>query len=309
MLAQKYFRKAGVPAALKRVREKGVPAFLWRSVADEAKLAALPEGERDRRRDLRPAGLRPARRRLDLLGLEGRATSPPRPTPAPTTTRCATCWRPRWARPTSPQWFNTGLHWAYGIDGPGQGHFYVDFAVGRAGQVDLRLRAPAAARLLHPVGRGRPRQRRRDHGPLDPRGAALQVRLRHRHQLLLAARREREPRGRRQVLGPDVLPQDRRPRRRRHQVGRHHPARRQDGDLRHGSPRHRGLHQLEGASRSRRSPRSSPAPRSTASSSRPSSPPSAPGTAPRPTPSTRRPTPASRRRSAPRRRSTSPRPT
>ena len=32
--------------------------------------------------------------------------------------------------PNSPQWFNTGLHWAYGIDGPGQGHFYVDFATG-----------------------------------------------------------------------------------------------------------------------------------------------------------------------------------
>ncbi len=30
--------------------------------------------------------------------------------------------------PNSPQWFNTGLHWAYGIDGPGQGHFYVDYA-------------------------------------------------------------------------------------------------------------------------------------------------------------------------------------
>ncbi|HVV81097.1 MAG TPA: vitamin B12-dependent ribonucleotide reductase, partial [Pseudolabrys sp.] len=30
------------------------------------------------------------------------------------------------AAPNSPQWFNTGLHWAYGIDGPGQGHFYVD---------------------------------------------------------------------------------------------------------------------------------------------------------------------------------------
>ena len=31
------------------------------------------------------------------------------------------------AAPNSPQWFNTGLHWAYGIDGPSQGHFYVDF--------------------------------------------------------------------------------------------------------------------------------------------------------------------------------------
>ena len=34
------------------------------------------------------------------------------------------------AAPNSPQWFNTGLHWAYGIDGPGQGHFYVDFETG-----------------------------------------------------------------------------------------------------------------------------------------------------------------------------------
>src|SRR4029078_10411633 len=32
--------------------------------------------------------------------------------------------------PNSPQWFNTGLHWAYGIDGPSQGHYYVDFTTG-----------------------------------------------------------------------------------------------------------------------------------------------------------------------------------
>src|SRR2546426_10259198 len=35
------------------------------------------------------------------------------------------------AAPNSPQWFNTGLYWAYGIDGPSQGHFYVDFATGK----------------------------------------------------------------------------------------------------------------------------------------------------------------------------------
>ncbi|MGL4406444.1 MAG: hypothetical protein ACRCT6_11830, partial [Notoacmeibacter sp.] len=46
ILAQKYFRKAGVPARLKKVEETGVPSFLWRSVADEKALAALPEGER-----------------------------------------------------------------------------------------------------------------------------------------------------------------------------------------------------------------------------------------------------------------------
>lgn len=30
------------------------------------------------------------------------------------------------AAPNSPQWFNTGLHAAYGLEGPAQGHFYVD---------------------------------------------------------------------------------------------------------------------------------------------------------------------------------------
>jgi ribonucleoside-diphosphate reductase alpha chain len=30
------------------------------------------------------------------------------------------------AAPNSPQWFNTGLAWAYGITGPAQGHYFVD---------------------------------------------------------------------------------------------------------------------------------------------------------------------------------------
>src|SRR5215204_1380864 len=46
IIAQKYFRKAGVPARLKRVEENTVPAFLWRSEADHDALAGLPEGER-----------------------------------------------------------------------------------------------------------------------------------------------------------------------------------------------------------------------------------------------------------------------
>src|SRR3954452_1755749 len=46
VLAQKYFRKAGVPARLKRVEENDVPSFLWRSVADKDALAKLPEAER-----------------------------------------------------------------------------------------------------------------------------------------------------------------------------------------------------------------------------------------------------------------------
>ncbi len=34
------------------------------------------------------------------------------------------------AAPNSPQWFNTGLAWAYGITGPAQGHYFVDPADG-----------------------------------------------------------------------------------------------------------------------------------------------------------------------------------
>ncbi|MBY0308141.1 MAG: adenosylcobalamin-dependent ribonucleoside-diphosphate reductase, partial [Phycisphaerales bacterium] len=38
------------------------------------------------------------------------------------------------AAPNSPQWFNTGLNWAYGITGPAQGHFVCD---PKTGEVQL----------------------------------------------------------------------------------------------------------------------------------------------------------------------------
>src|SRR5690606_34842750 len=34
------------------------------------------------------------------------------------------------AAPTSPQWFNTGLNFAYGTTGPAQGHYYADPVTG-----------------------------------------------------------------------------------------------------------------------------------------------------------------------------------
>ena len=45
ILAQKYFRKAGVPKALKKVEENNVPSWLWRSEADKEALAKLPKDE------------------------------------------------------------------------------------------------------------------------------------------------------------------------------------------------------------------------------------------------------------------------
>lgn len=141
VIAQKYFRKAGVPARLKRVKEKGVPEFLWRSVADEAALAALPEGERN-------VGETSARQVFDRLagawaywGWKGGYF---------TTEADARAYydemRHMLARqmgaPNSPQWFNTGLHWAYGIDGPSQGHFYVDYRTGALVKSDSAYEHP-----------------------------------------------------------------------------------------------------------------------------------------------------------------------
>ncbi len=51
----------------------------------------------------------------------------------------ASCWHGKWRRPNSPQWFNTGLYWAYGIEGPPQGHYYVDAATRRHDAFGQRL--------------------------------------------------------------------------------------------------------------------------------------------------------------------------
>ena len=72
VLAQKYFRKAGVAARLKKVEEETVPSFLWRSVPDTEALAGPARIRALCQRTLRQAGVRPPRRLLDLLGLEGR---------------------------------------------------------------------------------------------------------------------------------------------------------------------------------------------------------------------------------------------
>ena len=46
IIAQKYFRKAGVPAKLKKIAEKGVPEWLQRSEPDEKALKKMDEEER-----------------------------------------------------------------------------------------------------------------------------------------------------------------------------------------------------------------------------------------------------------------------
>src|SRR5438552_2333419 len=130
ILAQKYFRKAGVPAALKRVEEETVPSWLWRSVADEEALAALPEKQRF-------VSEKSSKQVFDRLagtwtywGWKGGYFSSEEDARAFHDELCFMLATQKCA-PNSPQWFNTGLHWAYGIDGPSQGHFYIDHKSGK----------------------------------------------------------------------------------------------------------------------------------------------------------------------------------
>jgi ribonucleoside-diphosphate reductase alpha chain len=117
ILAQKYFRRAGVPEYTDSIYEEDVPFWLERSVT----------------------------RSDTICGGEDSAWQ--------VFHRLAGCWAywgwrggyfssvddaiafydeviymlaAQMAAPNSPQWFNTGLNWAYGIKGPAQGHYYVD---------------------------------------------------------------------------------------------------------------------------------------------------------------------------------------
>jgi ribonucleoside-diphosphate reductase alpha chain len=130
VLAQKYFRKAGVPARLKKVEEETVPSWLWRSTADEDALQALPEQERS-------VGERSSKQVFERLagtwtywGWKGGYFDTEEDARA-FFDELVYMLAKQMAAPNSPQWFNTGLFWAYGIDGPSQGHFYVDFKTGK----------------------------------------------------------------------------------------------------------------------------------------------------------------------------------
>ena len=130
VLAQKYFRKAGVPAKLKRIAEKGIPEWLARHEPDAEALAKLPEKERI-------VGEKSAKQVFDRLagtwtywGWKGGYFDGETDAQA-FHDEMAHMLARQMGAPNSPQWFNTGLHWAYGIDGPGQGHSYVDHKTGK----------------------------------------------------------------------------------------------------------------------------------------------------------------------------------
>src|SRR6202012_480204 len=117
ILAQKYFRRAGVPVESVAVNESSIPSWLQRrKPAPRTSLI----GETDSRQVFRRlAGC------WTYWGWKGGYFTAEEDASA-FYDELRYQLAMQMVAPNSPQWFNTGLHWAYGIDGPGQGHYYVD---------------------------------------------------------------------------------------------------------------------------------------------------------------------------------------
>ena len=121
VLAQKYFRKAGVPVELEPVKQDGVPSWLWRKKAAGSETT----GENSAKQVFdRLAGT------WTYWGWIGGYFDTEADARAFHDELCFMLATQK-AAPNSPQWFNTGLYWAYGTDGPSQGHYYVDHVTGR----------------------------------------------------------------------------------------------------------------------------------------------------------------------------------
>lgn len=130
VLAQKYFRKAGVPRLLRKIKEDNVPKWLQPSAADTKTLDELPEKDRyGSETDARQVFHRLAGTwtywgwKAGYFDTEEDAKA--------FYDEHMFMLASQVSAPNSPQWFNTGLNWAYGINGPSQGHYYVDYQTGK----------------------------------------------------------------------------------------------------------------------------------------------------------------------------------
>ncbi|MDR0377499.1 MAG: adenosylcobalamin-dependent ribonucleoside-diphosphate reductase [Spirochaetaceae bacterium] len=134
IIAQKYFRKAGVPA------DKMYAWKAWAACGDapSAEDEGLPEDGAEH--DARQVFHRLAYTWMDWGRENGYFDSE-------ADARAfydETCYMLafRIAAPNSPQWFNTGLYAVYGIDGPAQGHYYFDAADGQLKKSDSAYKRP-----------------------------------------------------------------------------------------------------------------------------------------------------------------------
>jgi ribonucleoside-diphosphate reductase alpha chain len=122
ILATKYVRRRGVPSATSRVDDGlGIDERFWRSVP----VAGCEFGSETDARQVfhRLAGC------WAFWGLRQGYFDTTDDAVVFYDEICAMLAR-QIAAPNSPQWFNTGLHWAYGIAGQASGYFYTDHKTG-----------------------------------------------------------------------------------------------------------------------------------------------------------------------------------
>ncbi len=138
ILAQKYFRKAGIPARTRKVADDAVPVWLQKSEPDLEALATLPAEERF-------IGESDCRQVFDRLAgcwthwawnyghfdlTKGKKTTRDEEAARAFFDELRAMMALQTCAPNSPQWFNTGLNWAYGLTGPAQGHHHVEEKTG-----------------------------------------------------------------------------------------------------------------------------------------------------------------------------------
>lgn len=119
ILAQKYFRKAGLPGALTPVIEEGIPAWLMRQ-------QSMPSS-------LKESGETSAHQVFHRLAgcwtyhgwKNGYFSS--EDDARVFYDECYLALALQLGAPNSPQWFNTGLHWAYGIEGEASGQWAIAY--------------------------------------------------------------------------------------------------------------------------------------------------------------------------------------
>ncbi len=127
----KYFRKGGISACLQRKEEAGVPAWLWPSEPDPIALDARAKAERSGSETTIKQLLHRLAGTWTYWGWKGGYFSGEEDAEA-FYDEMRFMLVKQIAAPNSPQWFNTGLHWAYGIDAPSQDHYFIDEKSGKA---------------------------------------------------------------------------------------------------------------------------------------------------------------------------------
>lgn len=125
IIAQKYFRKNGIPVAVRKVAEAEIPEWLQRTEIDQVAQEKLPLDKKLRGEHSAKEVFHRLAGTWAYWGYKYKYFD--------TAEDARTFYDEmiymlanQMAAPNSPQWFNTGLNWAYGVTGPAQGHYYAD---------------------------------------------------------------------------------------------------------------------------------------------------------------------------------------